>query len=108
MTEAFSFILSFSLSSLFIFLMFVSEQVSSQTSIKTVEFSLPLSPNISVPQQSMIESKLSSTSKSWMTVKEPIGVWSENNFTVQGMLEHLNVTKDYSDYLWHITQYVII
>ncbi|KAH9680708.1 Beta-galactosidase 9 [Citrus sinensis] len=78
--------------------------VSSQTSIKTVEFSLPLSPNISVPQQSMIESKLSSTSKSWMTVKEPIGVWSENNFTVQGILEHLNVTKDYSDYLWHITQ----
>ncbi|KAH9649787.1 Beta-galactosidase 9 [Citrus sinensis] len=78
--------------------------VSSQTSIKTVEFSLPLSPNISVPQQSMIESKLSSTSKSWMTVKEPIGVWSENNFTVQGILEHLNVTKDYSDYLWHITK----
>ncbi|ESR34187.1 Beta-galactosidase 9 [Citrus sinensis] len=83
---------------------FNTAKVSSQTSIKTVEFSLPLSPNISVPQQSMIESKLSSTSKSWMTVKEPIGVWSENNFTVQGILEHLNVTKDYSDYLWHITK----
>ncbi|KAB1213622.1 Beta-galactosidase 9 [Morella rubra] len=43
-------------------------------------------------------------SKSWMTIKEPIGIWSENSFTVQGILEHLNVTKDRSDYLWYTTR----
>lgn len=41
-----------------------------------------------------------------MTVKEPINLWSENNFTIQGILEHLNVTKDSSDYLWYITRYI--
>ncbi|XP_062086724.1 beta-galactosidase 9-like isoform X2 [Humulus lupulus] len=38
-----------------------------------------------------------------MTVKEPNGVWSDDIFTVHGILEHLNVTKDYSDYLWYIS-----
>ncbi|KAI7981672.1 Beta-galactosidase 15 [Camellia lanceoleosa] len=42
-------------------------------------------------------------SKTWLTVKEPIGAWGEDKFTVQGILEHLNVTKDRSDYLWYTT-----
>ncbi|KAI9194696.1 hypothetical protein LWI28_008308 [Acer negundo] len=83
---------------------FNTAKVGAQTSIKTVDFALPLSPKLSVAQQSMIDSKVSSISKSWMTVKEPIGIWGENNFTVQGILEHLNVTKDHTDYLWHMTR----
>ena len=43
-----------------------------------------------------------------MTMEEPTGIWSENNFTVPGILEHLNVTKDHSDYLWHLTRYISI
>lgn len=43
--------------------------------------------------------------QSWMTLMEPIGVWGKT-FTYQGILEHLNVTKDQSDYLWYTTRYV--
>ena len=82
-------------------------QVGAQTSIKTVEFDLPLVRNISVTQPLMVQNKISYVPKTWMTLKEPISVWSENNFTIQGVLEHLNVTKDHSDYLWRITRYII-
>ncbi|KAL7209497.1 hypothetical protein ACSBR1_031106 [Camellia fascicularis] len=46
--------------------------------------------------------------KTWLTVKEPIGAWGEDNFTVQGILEHLNVTKDRSDYLWYTTRIMVL
>lgn len=81
------------------------EQVAAQTSIKTVEFDLPLSSDNSM-QKVMTENNGSYVAKSWMTVKEPVGIWGENNFTAQGILEHLNVTKDLSDYLWHLTRYI--
>lgn len=81
-------------------------QVGAQTSIKTGEFAFPLYSGISSQQQFITKNDDLFITKSWMTVKEPIGVWSENNFTVQGILEHLNVTKDQSDYLWHITRYI--
>lgn len=73
-------------------------QVGTQTSIKRVNFDLPLYSVIS-------ENKSLHITKPWMTVEEPIGIWSENKFTVPGILEHLNVTKDHSDYLWHLTRY---
>ncbi|GAA0173430.1 galactosidase [Lithospermum erythrorhizon] len=37
-------------------------------------------------------------------IEEPIGVWGSENITFQGVLEHLNVTKDQSDYLWYMTR----
>lgn len=79
-------------------------QVGAQTSIKTVEFELPLFSNISARQQFTVHDEVSYFSKSWMTIKEPIGIWSKKIFSVQGILEHLNVTKDHSDYLWYITR----
>ncbi|XP_028947706.2 beta-galactosidase 9 isoform X2 [Malus domestica] len=79
-------------------------KVGAQTSIKTVEFDLPLYSGISSQQQFITKNDDLFITESWMTVNEPVGVWSENNFTVQGILEHLNVTKDQSDYLWHITR----
>ena len=82
-------------------------QVRAQTSVKTVEFDLPPFQNISVTQPLMLQNKISSIPKAWMTLKEPIGIWGENNFTIQGLLEHLHVTKDNSDYLWHITRYIL-
>ncbi|KAI7981427.1 Beta-galactosidase 9, partial [Camellia lanceoleosa] len=69
-------------------------QGGAQTSIKTTKFSSLLSTNDEVTY----------ISKNWLTVKEPIGAWGEDNFTVQGILEHLNVTKDCSDYLWYTTR----
>ena len=69
----------------------------------SVESALPLSSYISLRQQ-IVENNSCYVKKSWMTFKEPIGIWSENNFTVQGILEHLNVTKDYYDYLSYMTR----
>ncbi|KAJ9701106.1 hypothetical protein PVL29_006451 [Vitis rotundifolia] len=83
---------------------FNTAKVGAQTSIKTVEFDLPLFRNISVSQPLMVQNKISYVPRTWMTLKEPISVWSKNNFTIQGVLEHLNVTKDHSDYLWRITR----
>lgn len=80
------------------------EQVAAQTSIKTAELHLPISSDNSEYQELKSDTKSFYISKSWMTTEEPISIWSKNNFTVQGMLEHLNVTKDYSDYLWYATR----
>ncbi|KAK6255228.1 hypothetical protein SCA6_016533 [Theobroma cacao] len=81
---------------------FNTAKVGAQTSVKLVEHAL--SPKISVPELVMTKNEVSSIPESWMSVNEPIGIWSVNNFTFQGMLEHLNVTKDESDYLWHMTR----
>jgi hypothetical protein len=83
---------------------FNTAKVSAQTSIKTAEVDSPTLGKVSLPHQLIIQEKVSSISSSWMTFKEPIGKWSNGNFTVQGILEHLNVTKDSSDYLWYITR----
>ncbi|XP_062112944.1 beta-galactosidase 9-like [Humulus lupulus] len=81
--------------------------VATQTSVKSVESSLPLSSDNSLGQQFGTKNNSVYVTKSWMTVKEPIGVWSDGIFIVQGILEHLNVTKDYSDYLWYISRIYI-
>ncbi|XP_030507420.2 beta-galactosidase 9-like [Cannabis sativa] len=86
---------------------FNSAKVAAQTSVKSVESSLSLSSDISLSQQFGTKNFSVYVTKSWMTVKEPIGIWSNDSFTVQGILEHLNVTKDYSDYLWYISRIYI-
>ncbi|CAM8905593.1 unnamed protein product [Rhodiola kirilowii] len=81
---------------------FNTAKVGTQTSIKTVESKLPLMLSAS-PQKSIIPIK-APVFESWTTWKEPIEIWSESSLTVKGILEHLNVTKDHSDYLWHFTR----
>lgn len=80
---------------------FNTAKVSAQTSIKTVRFY-----DINDPAylQMMVPNQVTHISESWNSVKEPIGVWSNSNFTFRGILEHLNVTKDRSDYLWYTTR----
>lgn len=82
----------------------MTEQIAAQTSIKTVEFDLPLSLRDSMHREKMTGNNGSYVANSWLTATEPIGIWSDDNFTVQGILEHLNVTKDLSDYLWYLTR----
>ncbi|KAK4749604.1 hypothetical protein SAY87_027053 [Trapa incisa] len=81
---------------------FNTAKVSSQTSIKSraVDQGLPL--NLS-PGQKLRDTQ-AYFSQSWMGLTEPINLWSNDTFTVQGILEHLNVTKDHSDYLWYFTR----
>ncbi|KAK9155177.1 hypothetical protein Sjap_002657 [Stephania japonica] len=83
---------------------FNTAKVSAQISVKSIE------PGLSQPSDSvrseelLLQNRDSSISVDWKTMKEPVGAWSESNFTVHGVLEHLNVTKDTSDYLWYITR----
>ncbi|OAY28309.2 hypothetical protein MANES_15G055700v8 [Manihot esculenta] len=83
---------------------FNTAKVAAQTSIKTIELALPYISDVSAPQQFMAQNEDSHIQLSWLAVKEPFSIWSENNFTVEGILEHLNVTKDQSDYLWYFTR----
>lgn len=73
--------------------------------MKTVEYGSPRSENTTEPGYLLLHDGVSGISKNWMTLKEPIGEWGGNNFTAEGILEHLNVTKDTSDYLWYILRY---
>uniref|UniRef100_A0A803LZE1 Beta-galactosidase n=1 Tax=Chenopodium quinoa TaxID=63459 RepID=A0A803LZE1_CHEQI len=78
-------------------------KIGAQTSVKELEpNALPFS-NTQVVQNLLYQDGASYISENWVTVNEPVGVWSDNNFTVKGILDHLNVTKDSSDYLWYFT-----
>ncbi|KAL9325195.1 hypothetical protein ACSQ67_005840 [Phaseolus vulgaris] len=80
------------------------QEVRAQTSVKLVELDLPTISNIFPGQQSRHHNGIYYISKSWMTTKEPLNIWSKSSFTVEGIWEHLNVTKDQSDYLWYSTR----
>ncbi|KAL5702789.1 Beta-galactosidase 9 [Ranunculus cassubicifolius] len=82
---------------------FNTAKVRAQTSVKTLEFGSPRLSKMTGSRDLLLQDVYPTISKTWMTAKEPIGAWSKNNFTVQGILEHVNVTKDTSDYLWCIT-----
>jgi hypothetical protein len=79
-------------------------QVGAQTSVKLVGSDFPPASNILPAQQLIHHNGISRISKSWMTAKEPISIWSKSSFTAEGIWEHLNVTKDQSDYLWYSTR----
>ncbi|KAK9664551.1 hypothetical protein RND81_14G050700 [Saponaria officinalis] len=81
-------------------------KVGAQTSVKEPQSasnrlsSPPIHKLLRLNGQSLI-------SKNWMMVDESVRVWSNSSFTVHGILEHLNVTKDSSDYLWRFTRIYI-
>ncbi|KAK6930695.1 Glycoside hydrolase 35, catalytic domain [Dillenia turbinata] len=86
---------------------FNSAKVGAQTWIKAFKLDLPPILDFSLSRHLVNHNEGFYMSKPWRSLKEPIDVWSENNFTVQGILEHLNVTKDVSDYLNYITRIYI-
>ncbi|XP_072963925.1 beta-galactosidase 15 isoform X2 [Typha angustifolia] len=81
---------------------FNTAKVGAQVSIKTVESGSPSFSNASEPGHLLLHEKKFHLN-TWLTLREPVGTWADNSFTAQGILEHLNVTKDTSDYLWYIT-----
>lgn len=83
---------------------FNTAKVGSQVSIKTMEVDSNGFFNTTGPGHLLLQDEKFHVSKDWMAFKEPIGTWVENSFTARGILEHLNVTKDTSDYLWYITR----
>ncbi|KAI4385748.1 hypothetical protein MLD38_003741 [Melastoma candidum] len=83
---------------------FNTAKVSAQTSVKPLATESPLKFNLSLWPQTGQKSGLTAFTEPWVYLKEPITVWSEQVFTAKGFLEHLNVTKDASDYLWYFTR----
>lgn len=86
---------------------FNTAKVGAQTSIKTVGFDVNPDLIDIVPLTLMTPFHIAYISETWSSANEPIGVWGGGNFTYQGILEHLNVTKDQTDYLWYTTRIYI-
>uniref|UniRef100_A0A0E0FBN8 beta-galactosidase n=1 Tax=Oryza meridionalis TaxID=40149 RepID=A0A0E0FBN8_9ORYZ len=83
---------------------FNTARIGAQTSVFTVESGSPSRSSRHKPSILSLTSGGPYLSSTWWTSKETIGTWGGNNFAVQGILEHLNVTKDISDYLWYTTR----
>ncbi|XP_020089136.1 beta-galactosidase 3 isoform X3 [Ananas comosus] len=46
-------------------------------------------------------------SGSWQIFMEKTGVWGEPDFTKNGFVDHINTTKDSTDYLWYTTSFFV-
>lgn len=42
----------------------------------------------------------------WQSYNDQTELYGDNSFTSVGLLEQVNVTRDSSDYLWYMTEYV--
>ncbi|VAI15932.1 unnamed protein product [Triticum turgidum subsp. durum] len=82
---------------------FNTAHVGAQTSVFTFESGSPSHSSRHKPSLLLPGVDGSYFSSTWWTSKEIIGTWGGESFATQGILEHLNVTKDTSDYLWYTT-----
>lgn len=80
---------------------FNTAKVSAQTSLIRMEKVSQLH-NILRPIQWKEHGGFQNDDLSWEFYSEPIGMWSSRGFTTTTLLEHLNLTKDSTDYLWYI------
>lgn len=44
----------------------------------------------------------------WDVFKENPGIWGKADFVKHGFVDHINTTKDTTDYLWHTTRFVSV
>jgi hypothetical protein len=44
----------------------------------------------------------------WDVCKENPGIWGKADFVINGFVDHINTTKDTTDYLWHTTRFVSV
>ncbi|EHA8587341.1 beta-galactosidase 3 [Cocos nucifera] len=54
-------------------------------------------------QALMISPKKGSEDRRWNIFMEKAGVWGEPDFVRKGFVDHINTTKDSTDYLWYTT-----
>ncbi|KAL7098178.1 hypothetical protein ACP275_09G001000 [Erythranthe tilingii] len=43
----------------------------------------------------------------WQVFKERAGIWDTADFTKNGLVDHINTTKDTTDYLWYTTSLLV-
>lgn len=44
----------------------------------------------------------------WQIYTEKVGLWDKPDFVQSGLKDHLNVTKDTTDYLWYTTRSALL
>jgi hypothetical protein len=44
----------------------------------------------------------------WEVFVETAGIWGEADFIKNGFVDHINTTKDTTDYLWYTTRFVLL
>lgn len=76
----------------------VSQQVGTPTS--TIEM-VPekLQPSVTTPEKK-------SKALNWEVFVEKAGIWDKADFVKNGFVDHINATKDTTDYLWYTTRFV--
>jgi len=52
------------------------------------------------------ESLQASKPERWSIFRERTGIWGKNDFVRNGFVDHINTTKDSTDYLWYTTRLV--
>ncbi|KAJ0603264.1 putative beta-galactosidase [Helianthus annuus] len=58
-------------------------------------------------QTSTIEMVPEKLQPNWEIYVEKSGIWGEADFTRNGFVDHINTTKDTTDYLWHTTRFFV-
>ncbi|OVA19360.1 D-galactoside/L-rhamnose binding SUEL lectin domain [Macleaya cordata] len=58
-------------------------------------------------QASMMPQDKGLISLKWYVFMENAGVWGEADFATNGFVDHINTTKDTTDYLWYTTRLVV-
>lgn len=44
----------------------------------------------------------------WKVFVEKAGIWGAADFVKNGFVDHINTTKDTTDYLWYTTRFVFV
>lgn len=74
------------------------QQVTSQTSI------VEMVPEYLQAEKASPDKVLNSPQ--WDVFVEKAGIWGEADFVTSGFVDHINTTKDTTDYLWYTTRLV--
>lgn len=57
-----------------------------------------------VPEKLKVYSNPSIGSGPWQVYMEKVGLWDKPDFVLFGLEDHINITKDTTDYLWYATR----
>lgn len=58
-------------------------------------------------QPSVTSAENNSNALNWEVFVEKAGIWDKDDFVKNGLVDHINTTKDTTDYLWYTTRFVV-
>lgn len=78
---------------------FNTAKVGSQTSVVEM-IPTDLQPSVTDPSKDL-------KGLQWDVFQEKAGIWGTADFTKNGLVDHINTTKDTTDYLWYTTSFLV-